>query len=88
MSKKCLWPEHLPDDPFGQDLALHVVGAICGPEHAAVHNARPGGPGIDCYLDPGRHRHSPHAPVLPEEIHNAPPAIPLLNVAHRKRRHF
>jgi hypothetical protein len=29
-----------------------------------------------------------HTPVLAEEIHDAPPAIPLLDVPHRKRSHL
>src|ERR1019366_706704 len=48
---------------------------------------------IDVYSVPmeapeRRHGHGPNAPVLPNEIYNAPSAIALLYVAHRKRRRF
>jgi hypothetical protein len=83
-----VWPEHLPDHLFGQDLALHLVGSIDRSENVSVRHAGPNRPGINRHFHPDWHRHSPHAPVLPEEIHDAPPAIALLNMTHRQRGHF
>ena len=49
---------------------------------------RPPGPRVDCDLHPGRHRNRAHAAVLPDEVHDAPAAVSLLNVLERKRRHL
>src|ERR1022692_1738834 len=82
-------PEHLPYDLLGECVAPHLVAANDGPEHVAVHDASGGGPRVDGHLNPGGHRNDPpHAPVLPVEVHDTPPAIPLLYVGHRKRRHL
>jgi hypothetical protein len=45
-------------------------------------------PCIDCDLDPRRHGHRSHSAVLADEIHDAPPAVPLLDVTERKRCDF
>ena len=83
-----VWPEHLPDYLLRQHLALHLVAAMHGPEHVAGHNTGGAGPGVNGHLGPRRHRHGPHAVVLAHEVHNAPPTIPLLYVADRKRCHL
>ena len=54
----------------------------------AVLHAGPNGPGIHRHLHPVRHGHSADTPVLAAQIDDAPPAIALLYVPHRKRRHF
>src|ERR1017187_5006513 len=82
------WAQHLPDNLLGQHVALYLVASVDGPEHVAVYHAGWSGPGIDGPLDPNRHRHRADAPVLPVQIHDAPPSIPLLDVAHGKRCHF
>jgi hypothetical protein len=78
-------PQHLPEHLFGQHVASHLVAANYGPEDESVHHAGRAGPCIDCHLDPRRHRNRPHAPVLAVQIDDAPPAIALLHVVHRKR---
>jgi hypothetical protein len=83
-----VWPEHLPDDLFGKNLALHLVGSIDRPEHVSRGHGGRAGPGINGHLHPDWHRHSPDAPVLSEEIHDAPTAIALLDVPHGKSRHL
>jgi hypothetical protein len=82
------WPEHLPDHLFGKDLALHLVGSMDRPENVSVRHAAPNSPGINRYFHPNWHPHSPHARVLPEEIHDAPPAIALLDMARPESRHL
>jgi hypothetical protein len=83
-----VWPEHLPDHLFGKRLALHLVGSIDRPEHVSRGHGGRAGPGINGHLHPDWHRHSPDAPVLSEEIHDAPTAIALLDVPHGKSRHL
>ena len=83
-----VWQEHLSDHLFGKDLALHLVGSIDRSEKVSVCDAGPNRPGINRHFHPNWHRHGSHAPVLLEQVHDAPPAITLLDVAHRKRRHF
>ena len=46
------------------------------------------GPRIDRHLDPSRHRRRADPAVLPDEVHDAPPTIPLLEVYKRERSHF
>ena len=77
-------PEHLPDHLFAEHVAAHLVAANDGAEHVSVRDAGGGGPGIDRHLHPDRHRNGRHAPVFSVEIDDAPPAISLLDVVHRK----
>src|ERR1022692_4246096 len=80
-----VWAQHLPDNLLGQHVALYLVASVDGPEHVAVYHAGWSAPGIDGHLDPNRHRHRADAPVLAVQIDDAPAAIPLLHVPHRKR---
>jgi hypothetical protein len=82
-SSRRIWPEHLPDHLFGQDVALHLVAAVDAPEHMTVLHAGGTGPGIDCNFDPSWHRNRPHAAVLSNKVYNAPASVPLLNVLER-----
>jgi hypothetical protein len=67
---------------LAQRVAAHFVGAVHRAEDPTIDNARLRRPRIDRHPDPRRHRDSPHASVLANEVHNAPTAIPLLNMAH------
>jgi hypothetical protein len=69
-------------------LALHLVGSIDRSENVSVRHAGPNSPGINRHFHLDWHRHSPHAPVLAEEVDYAPTAIALLDVAHRQRRYL
>jgi len=80
--------EHLPDDLLTQTFAGNSIGAIHGQEDLPTFNASRGRPGIDRHLNPGRHRRCSDATVLSLEIDNAPPAVALLDVRERQRRHF
>ena len=64
------------------------TASIYGAEHGAICNPGDSSPSIDRDLDPGRHRHRPHAPVLADQIDDAPPAIALLNVLEGERRYL
>ena len=86
-------PEQLPGHLFGQEVVLHLTTAVDRSEHVAIfYGSGTGpvwsgtGPGIDCNLDPGRHRNRAHAAVLSNEVHDAPASIVLLYVRHGKRR--
>jgi hypothetical protein len=44
--------------------------------------------GIDRHLDPCRHWDRPDPAMFPDQIYNAPAAIPLLDARERQRGHF
>jgi hypothetical protein len=47
-----------------------------------------GRPRILRHLHPRRHWDRPNPAVLTDQVHNAPPSVSLLDVAHRQRRHL
>jgi hypothetical protein len=67
---------------------LRLAGAIHGPEYVSVSDAGGGCPRIRGYLHPRRHWNRPHAAMLSDEVHDAPPAIALLDVVYVERRYF
>jgi hypothetical protein len=73
--------EQLPDDLLAQAGSLRLTAAVHGAEHVTIDDSGAGGPSVLRHLDPRRHRDRPHATVLPNQIHDAPPAITLLDVA-------
>jgi hypothetical protein len=79
-------PDKLPNHLLRKGSFADHASANDGPEHWAIANPGSGRPRIDRHLDPGRHGDSPHPAMLPDQIHNAPPAIPLLDVLERERR--
>src|SRR5260370_14903129 len=80
--------EQLPDDLFAQADALGLAAAVHGSEYVTVSD--PGGsrPRIGRHLHPGRQRDRPHTAMLANEVYDAPPPVSLLDVPHRRRRHF
>ena len=80
--------KQLPHDLLAHRLALHLVSAADAPEHVPVSHAGRFHPGVDGDLHRGRHRNRAYAPVLAEEVHDAPAVVALLYVLQRKRRHF
>src|SRR5438552_11194472 len=52
----CVLLKHLPNDLLTQALARQSATAVHGPEYMGIRNTRSGGPGIDGYFHPGRHR--------------------------------
>src|SRR5712691_13420997 len=80
--------EELPHDLLGHSLPLDLVRAVYGPKYVALRHACRLRPGVDCDLNPGRHRNCAHAAVLPDEVHDAPATVSLLNVFECKRRYF
>ena len=65
-----------------------LAASIHGTEHRAVGD--PGGrsPHINRDLDPRWYGNRPNSPMLADEIHDAPAAIPLPDVLEGKRRYF
>ena len=80
--------EQLPNDLFAQADALRLAGAVYGSEYVTSSDPSGGCPCIDCHLHPRRHRHRPDAAMLPNEVHDAPPAVPLLDVTESECGHF
>src|SRR5260370_38861941 len=72
--------EQPPDDLFGHGLALFLVASIHRAEYSAVSQAGRGGPGVDSYLDPGRHRYRADAAMLPDEVDDTPATVALLDM--------
>jgi hypothetical protein len=73
-------PEHLPYDLLSQAFAPSAIGTVHGAKQATVCHAGRGGPSVNRNLRPGRHRDRADAPVLTNEIDNAPAAIALLDM--------
>ena len=78
MNAKAAAATSLPHNFLGQDLDGDLVAPVDGPEDVDVRHAGGADPRVNRHLDPGWHRNGTHAPVLPEEVHNAPAAVPLL----------
>src|ERR1022692_2666176 len=78
--------EQLPDDLFAQADALRVAGAVHRSEYVTVSDPGSGSPCVGRHFYPRRHRNRPHAAMLPNEVHDAPPAIALLDVAYGEGR--
>jgi hypothetical protein len=68
--------------------ALRLAGAVHGAEDVSVSDPGRGGPRVSRHIHPRRHRDGPDAPVLTDEVHEAPPAFTLLDVAKCQRRHL
>src|ERR1041385_1531971 len=81
-------PEHLPDDLLAQSFAGDGAHAIYRAKKVASGHTYRCHPRIDRDLYPSRHGRGPNATVLSNEVHNAPAAIPLLDVRERQRRNF
>ena len=80
----CVGLDQLPDDLFRQDIAAHPVSTMNTPEHTPVFEDGRTGPPVDRDLYPVRHRSSADAPVLANEIHDAPSTITLLDMRERE----
>src|SRR5258708_9252 len=80
--------EQLPDDLLAKGKGANPVATIHRAEHLATDHARSLGPRIDRFFNPGRHRNGADAPVLADEVHDAPPGVPLLDVPEGDRRHL
>src|SRR5437870_142925 len=68
--------EQLPDDLLAQCDGPNPTAALHGTKHRTVDHPGRRDPQIDCILDPRRHRNGPNAPVLADEVHDAPPGVP------------
>jgi hypothetical protein len=80
--------EQLPNDLLAQAVALGLAGAVYGSEYVSVNDPGGGSPCVGRHLYPRRHRNRPHAAMLPNEVHDAPPAIALLDVAYGEGSHL
>src|SRR5258706_13590130 len=80
--------EHLPYDFLSQTFAGYEVGAINRAKYITIHYVCSRGPGVDSHLHPARYWGSANAAVLPLEIHDAPAAVPLLDMLERECCHL
>jgi hypothetical protein len=80
--------KQLPNHLLAQADRLRLAAAVHWPKHETVSNSGGGSPRILRYLYPCRHGNRPHPSVLTHEVHDAPSAIALLDVAHGQRRHL
>jgi len=80
--------EHLPDDLFAKALAGYGAGAIYRAEGVPGGDAGGRCPGVNCHLDPRRHRRGANAAVFSHEIDDAPASIALLDMGGRECRHL
>src|ERR1035437_3426099 len=88
-ASRCRIPlEQLPDNLFAQTDGLHLAGAVHGPEYKSVSDTSRGSPRTDRHLDPRWHGYRPHAAMLANEVHDAPPSVALLDVGDGERRHL
>src|SRR5260370_14719664 len=86
---RCRIPlEQLPDNLFAQAVALRLARAVHGSEYVSVSDSGHRSPRILRDLHPRWHRDRPHAAMFPNEVHNAPPSITLLDVTYGERRHL
>ena len=72
--------KHLPYDLFAKTIVGHAVTTQDGTKHVAVGNSGRCRPNVDRDLHPCRHRCRADAPMLADEIDNAPASIALLQV--------
>ena len=87
-SSRRVRPEQLPDDLFAQADGARLAGAVHWSEYVPVSDPGCGSPRVGRHLHPCRHRDRPHTAVLSDEIHDAPPSVPLLNVGNGERSHL
>ena len=92
-SPERLPPPHSPGSNCQTTFSLRPTPcawprAIHRAEHATVSDAGRRRPRIGRHLHPSRHRNRPHPAMLPDEVHDAPTAVALLDVAERERRHL
>src|ERR1039458_7410399 len=78
--------KQLPDGLFRYSFTLYLVPAHYRAQHVALGQRRHIRPGVDGALHPRWHRDRPHPAVLPDEVHDAPPTVPLLDVPNRQCR--
>src|SRR5260370_41316140 len=80
--------KQLPNHLFAQADVMRLAAAVDGTEHVTVSDARAGRPCISGHLYPCWHRDRPNAAMLPNEVHDAPPAIALLAMSDCEGRHL
>src|SRR5260370_33170775 len=78
--------EQLPNNLLAQANDLDLTATVHRSEDVTIDDSSAGSPRILRHFRPRRHRDRPHAAMLPNEVHDAPPAITLLDVDHRERR--
>jgi hypothetical protein len=87
-SRGCVTLEQLPDHLLAEADGLRLTATVHRPEYITISDAGDGCPRILRNLHPGWHRDGAHTAMLSDEVHNAPPAIALLDVAHCERSHL
>ena len=77
-----------PIDPFDPEAGANFRLRITRNGNGTVGNARRRGPRIDRHFYPRRHGNRAYPAMLTQEVHDAPAAVPLLDVCKRQCRHF
>jgi hypothetical protein len=67
---------------------LYVFEKFGSPEQMPFRHGRHRDPPIDRVFDLRWHWNRPHAPMFPDQIHDAPTIVALLNVPYRQIRQF
>jgi tetratricopeptide (TPR) repeat protein len=80
--------QHLPNNFLGHSVPGDLIAPVDRPEQMPLRHAGDHRPCIDRILRPGRHRNSTDAPVLADQIDDAPTVVALLNVLHGQVRQF
>ena len=80
--------KELPHYFFRHALAAYTAASVHWPEDVPVGKLSPLAPGVARDLHPARHRHRSNAAVLSDKIHDAPAAVPLLDVCDGQCSYF
>ena len=72
--------EELPNDLLAHAGNLNPISSVHPAQDRSFGETGRGSPGINGALDPRRHRNRAHAPVLSNEIDDAPAIVPLLDM--------
>jgi len=84
----CIPPERLPDDLFAEALAGDGASAIHRAENMTGGDSRRRSPRVNRHFHQVWHRRRSDAPMLSDEIDDAPAPVALLDARRRERRHF
>jgi hypothetical protein len=80
--------DELPDHLFPKAFADYSVGAIHGPKHVTVGDARRKRPRVDSHFNPSRHRRGSDPTMLADQFHDAPTTVALLEMREHQRGNF
>lgn len=80
--------QDLSDNLLAHSHPTNLIAAINRTEQVPVSRGGLRRPLVDRVFNPSRHRDRPHPAVFADQIHDAPPTVPLLNVSVCEVRQF